>query len=75
MNVQCRRGIIELVTRDEGIAMLRKVKIVDRGRGPQLDRSRITVYDIIPFLEAGDSDELIASSFLISSDLVATSST
>ena len=27
--------------------------IYDRGRGPELKRIRITVYDVIPWLEAG----------------------
>jgi uncharacterized protein (DUF433 family) len=50
--------------------MLRAVKIVDRGRGPQLDSCRITVYDIIPYLEEGDSPNLIASTLLISTNKV-----
>jgi len=29
------------------------IKISDRGRGPELERIRITVYDIIPYLERG----------------------
>jgi uncharacterized protein (DUF433 family) len=29
------------------------IEIYDRGRGPELKRIRITVYDIIPYLEAG----------------------
>jgi uncharacterized protein (DUF433 family) len=29
------------------------IEIYDRGRGPELKRIRITVYDIIPYLEEG----------------------
>ena len=36
------------------------IRIIDRGRGPELARIRITVYDIIPYLEAGDSSDYIA---------------
>ena len=36
------------------------IAIIDRGRGPELSNIRITVYDIIPYLEAGDSVNYIA---------------
>jgi uncharacterized protein (DUF433 family) len=36
------------------------IRIIDRGRGPELANIRITVYDIIPYLEAGDSSDYIA---------------
>ncbi len=35
------------------------VLIVDRGRGPQISTSRITVQDIVPYLQAGCPDEEI----------------
>jgi uncharacterized protein (DUF433 family) len=37
------------------------IAIIDRGRGPQLAGTRITVYDIIPYLEAGRSPNYIAA--------------
>jgi uncharacterized protein (DUF433 family) len=33
--------------------------IYDRGRGPELQRIRITVYDLIPYLEHGHADAQI----------------
>jgi len=41
--------------------MLQPIQIVDRGRGPQLAGSRTTVYDIIPYLEAGRSATYVAA--------------
>lgn len=34
-------------------------QIIDRGRGPQLSTSRITVQDVLPYLISGDSPEKI----------------
>jgi uncharacterized protein (DUF433 family) len=31
--------------------MTKKIEIVDRGRGPQLSTSRITVQDVVPYLQ------------------------
>lgn len=42
------------------------IKIIDRGRGPELERIRITVYDLIPYLEAGDDPVHIAAVLPIS---------
>ena len=39
------------------------IAIIDCGRGPQLASTRITVYDIIPYLEGGDSANYIAAVF------------
>lgn len=36
------------------------LEIHDRGRGPELKGTRLTVYDIIPYRLAGDSPEEIA---------------
>ena len=41
------------------------IEIYDRGRGPELKRIRITVYDIIPYLEAGWHPSYIATVFPI----------
>ena len=35
------------------------IEIVDRGRGPQLSTSRITVQDLVPYLQEGSSHEEI----------------
>jgi len=37
------------------------IRIIDRGCGPELAGTRTTVYDIIPYLLAGDSPTYIAS--------------
>jgi uncharacterized protein (DUF433 family) len=36
------------------------VNIIDRGRGPEIEGTRITVYHIMDFLKHGDSAESIA---------------
>lgn len=42
------------------------IEIVDRGRGPQLARTRITVYDVYHYMEHGRDAEYIASVLPIS---------
>lgn len=37
------------------------IAIIDRGRGPQVAGTRITVYDIIPYLERGHHPNYIAA--------------
>ena len=39
--------------------MKAEIKIVDQGRGPQLSTSRITVQDVLPYLQDGSSYEEI----------------
>src|SRR5438309_6439364 len=39
--------------------MKRPIEIVDRGRGPQLSTSRITVQDLVPYFQEGCSHEEI----------------
>jgi uncharacterized protein (DUF433 family) len=46
------------------------IAIIDRGRGPELAGTRITVYDIIPYLRAGDGPTSIAAVFRLSTDEV-----
>ena len=46
------------------------IVIRDRGRRPELARIRVTVYDIIPYLENGRSPDYIASVMPISKDEV-----
>lgn len=36
-----------------------EITIIDRGRGPQLSTSRITVQDLFPYFQLGYSDEQI----------------
>jgi uncharacterized protein (DUF433 family) len=37
------------------INMSTPIEIIDRGRGPQLSTSRITVQDLVPYLQMGSS--------------------
>ncbi|HET6880470.1 MAG TPA: hypothetical protein VFI31_09965 [Pirellulales bacterium] len=39
--------------------MDREISIVDRGRGPQLSTSRITIQDLFPYFESGYTPEQI----------------
>jgi uncharacterized protein (DUF433 family) len=39
--------------------MATTIEIVDRGRGPQLSTSRITVQDLVPYFQRGESYEEI----------------
>ncbi len=39
--------------------MSNEIKIIDRGRGMQLSTSRITVMDLVPYFQHGDSPEEI----------------
>lgn len=39
--------------------MTREIKIVERGRGPQLSTSRVTVQDLVPYFQDGCSQEEI----------------
>jgi uncharacterized protein (DUF433 family) len=46
--------------------------IIDRGRGPELAGTRITVYDLIPYLKAGRSPNYIAAALGLSTAQVET---
>jgi uncharacterized protein (DUF433 family) len=46
---------------------MRQYTIIDRGRGPELEGTRITVYDIIPYLRLGWCSASIALLFGIGS--------
>jgi uncharacterized protein (DUF433 family) len=50
--------------------MLRRIAIIDRGRGPELAGIRITVFDVIPYLKAGHSPTYIAAGLGLSTDEV-----
>ncbi len=45
---------------------MRPITIMDRGRGPELAGTRITVYDVIPYREAGCSANYIAAVLALS---------
>ncbi len=45
---------------------MRPLSIINRGRGPELAGTRITVFDVVPFLEAGDSPTYIATALALS---------
>jgi uncharacterized protein (DUF433 family) len=47
------------------------IPIIDRGRGPELADTRITVFDVLPYLQAGWSQASIALVFNLSSAQVA----
>jgi uncharacterized protein (DUF433 family) len=49
---------------------VQRIAIIDRGRGPELAGTRITVYDIIPYLEAGDTPNVIAATLNLSTEEV-----
>jgi uncharacterized protein (DUF433 family) len=50
--------------------MFRRIEIINRGRGPELAGIRITVYDIIPYLQAGHGPTYIAAVLGLSTDEV-----
>lgn len=45
---------------------MQEVQIINRGRGPELSTIRITVYDIIPYMQRGYDSAGIAEAFGIS---------
>jgi uncharacterized protein (DUF433 family) len=47
-----------------------RIEIIDRGRGPELAGTRITVFDIIPYLEAGHTPNYIAAVLNLATDEV-----
>jgi uncharacterized protein (DUF433 family) len=50
---------LNCVHADFGALMSKTIEIVDRGRGPQLSTSRITVQDLLPYLQQNCSYEEI----------------
>jgi uncharacterized protein (DUF433 family) len=49
---------------------LLKPEIIDRGRGPEIAGTRITVYDVMDYLKHGWHRDRIAALFSLSSDQV-----
>src|SRR5438445_667426 len=49
---------------------MKQYQIIDRGRGPEIEGTRITVYDIMDYYTEGWSHQRIALFFRISSDRV-----
>ena len=45
---------------------MQPISIIDRGRGPELAHIRITVFDVLPYLQAGHHATYIASVFGLS---------
>jgi hypothetical protein len=50
---------------------MQSIAIIDRGRGPELAGTRITVFDLIDYFESGWHDATIAANLRLSSDQVA----
>jgi uncharacterized protein (DUF433 family) len=46
------------------------IRVIDRGRGPELADVRVTVYDVLPYLQKGWHHASIGMVFGISSDHV-----
>jgi uncharacterized protein (DUF433 family) len=56
--VKCPGEIVHL--REGGAMKSESIEIIDRGRGPQLSTSRVTVQDLVPYFQEGcTSDEII----------------
>jgi uncharacterized protein (DUF433 family) len=49
---------------------MHEIKITDSGRGPGIPGTRVTVYDIIPYLEGGDTPPFIADVLSITTEEV-----
>ena len=47
-----------------------EAKIIDRGRGPEVEGTRITVYDVLDYHKAGMHRDLIADTLELSSQQV-----
>jgi uncharacterized protein (DUF433 family) len=57
----------------KGVAMpfeLLKAEIIDRGRGPEIAGTRITVYDVMDYRKHGWHRDRIAGQFLLSSEQI-----
>jgi uncharacterized protein (DUF433 family) len=61
--MQCRAGTLGLDAR----TIMPDTRIVDRGRGPEIEGTRITVFHIWEFYRAGDCRDDIALTFGVSS--------
>jgi uncharacterized protein (DUF433 family) len=51
---------------------IRTPRIIDRGRGPEIEGTRITVYNVLDYRKIGWHRDLIAAHFLLSSDQIQT---
>src|SRR5262249_17638405 len=47
-----------------------EIKVIDSGRGPGIPGTRVTVYDVIPYLEGGDTPPFIADVLSLSTEEV-----
>jgi uncharacterized protein (DUF433 family) len=50
--------------------MIQKAEIINRGRGPEIAGTRITVYNVLDFRKIGWHRDRIAGHFLLSSDQI-----
>ncbi len=52
------------------IPEIKPAEIVDRGRGPEIAGTRITIYNVMDYRKIGWHRDLIAAQFLLSSDQI-----
>src|SRR5262249_58341496 len=53
-----------------GERIMQEIKVIDSGRGPRIPGTRVTVYDVIPYLEGGDTPPFIADVLSLSTEEV-----
>src|SRR5205823_7242701 len=63
--IRCR--IRQWTFKKERARIMLEAKIIERGRGPEIAGTRITVYDILDYYESGWHRDLIADQFNLSS--------
>jgi uncharacterized protein (DUF433 family) len=56
--------------RMKGVRRMLEAKIIDRGRGPEIAGTRITVYDVLDYHKSGMHRDLIAGILDLSSEQV-----
>jgi uncharacterized protein (DUF433 family) len=54
----------------EGVRAMQPIAVINRGRGPELAGTRITIYNLLPYFEDGWSDSAIAEVYNISCDQI-----
>jgi uncharacterized protein (DUF433 family) len=60
----------EFVNRMHKGEVVTKPRVIDRGDGPKIEGTRITVYTVLEYLRAGRTRDWIATMFKLSSDQV-----
>jgi uncharacterized protein (DUF433 family) len=56
----CNSVLSQFASKELGAATINETKIIDRGRGPEIAGSRITVYDVLDYHKDGWSAKEIA---------------